>query len=87
MKCGFVSFVVPAGGYKVVFATGAGHGNTFQDLHGNWWNTGTAWVAVNWNFERRIVMHPAGFDADGDMYADTLVTLVPDESFSADPSR
>lgn len=53
------------------FMAGAGHGNTFQDLHGNWWNTGTAWVAVNWNFERRIVMHPAGFDADGDMYADT----------------
>ncbi|HEX2781665.1 MAG TPA: family 43 glycosylhydrolase, partial [Gemmatimonadaceae bacterium] len=53
------------------FMVGAGHGNTFQDLHGNWWNTGTAWVAVNWNFERRVVMHPAGFDADGDMYADT----------------
>ena len=53
------------------FMVGAGHGNTFQDLHGNWWNTGTAWVAVNWNFERRIVMHPAGFDADGEMYADT----------------
>ena len=53
------------------FMAGAGHGNTFKDLHGNWWNTGTAWVAVNWPFERRIVMHPAGFDADGDMYADT----------------
>lgn len=53
------------------FMVGTGHGNTFRDLHGNWWNTGTAWVAVNWNFERRIVMHPAGFDADGDMYADT----------------
>ena len=53
------------------FMAGAGHGNTFQDLHGNWWNTGTPWVAVNWNFERRIAMHPAGFDADGDMYADT----------------
>ena len=53
------------------FMVGTGHGNTFQDLHGNWWNTGTAWVAVNWNFERRIVMHPAGFDSDGDMYADT----------------
>jgi xylan 1,4-beta-xylosidase len=53
------------------FMVGAGHGNTFQDLHGNWWNTGTAWVAVNWNFERRIVLHPAGFDADGEMYADT----------------
>jgi xylan 1,4-beta-xylosidase len=53
------------------FVAGAGHGNTFQDLHGNWWNTGTPWVAVNWNFERRIAMHPAGFDADGDMYVDT----------------
>jgi hypothetical protein len=51
--------------------TGAGHGNTFQDTHGNWWNTGTGWVGINWNFERRIVMHPAGFDADGDMYVDT----------------
>ncbi len=53
------------------FMTGAGHGNTFRDDYGNWWNTGTAWVAVNWNFERRVVMFPAGFDADGDMYSDT----------------
>jgi xylan 1,4-beta-xylosidase len=53
------------------FVQGAGHGNTFQDLFGNWWNTGTPWIAVNWNFERRIGMHPAGFDADGQMYADT----------------
>jgi len=27
--------------------------------------------AVNWNFERRIALFPAGFDADGDMYANT----------------
>lgn len=53
------------------FMTGAGHGNTFQDRFGNYWNTGTAWVAVNWNFERRIVMFPAGFDADGQMFANT----------------
>jgi hypothetical protein len=53
------------------FVHGAGHGNTFQDVHGNWWNTGTPWVAVNWNFERRIAMHPAGFDADAQMYVDT----------------
>jgi xylan 1,4-beta-xylosidase len=26
---------------------------------------------VNWNFERRIAMFPAGFDADGDMFAIT----------------
>ena len=53
------------------FVQGAGHGNTFQDLYGNWWNTGTPWIAVNWNFERRIGLHPAGFDADGQMYVDT----------------
>ena len=53
------------------FVQGAGHGNTFQDLYGNWWNTGTPWIAVNWHFERRIGMHPAGFDADGQMYVDT----------------
>jgi hypothetical protein len=53
------------------FVQGAGHGNTFQDTHGNWWNTGTPWIGVNWNFERRIGLHPAGFDADGQMYVDT----------------
>src|SRR5207249_11735032 len=42
------------------FVRGAGHGNTFQDNFGNYWNTGTPWVAVNWNFERRIAMFPAG---------------------------
>jgi xylan 1,4-beta-xylosidase len=51
------------------FMAGAGHGNTFQDAYGNFWNTGTPWVAVNWKFERRIAMFPAGFDADGHMFA------------------
>lgn len=53
------------------FMTGAGHGNTFQDNYGNWWNTGTPWLAINWRFERRIAMFPAGFDSDGQMFADT----------------
>jgi xylan 1,4-beta-xylosidase len=53
------------------FVTGAGHGNTFQDNYGNYWNTGTPWLAVNWNFERRVAMFPAGFDADGHMFAST----------------
>jgi hypothetical protein len=53
------------------FVEGAGHGNTFQDVYGNWWNTGTPWIGVNWNFERRIGLHPAGFDADGEMFVDT----------------
>src|SRR5687767_9187435 len=53
------------------FVAGAGHGNTFQDNHGNYWNTGTPWLAVNWNFERRIAIFPAGFDPDGQMFAST----------------
>jgi xylan 1,4-beta-xylosidase len=53
------------------FVQGARHGNTFQDLYGNYWNTGTPWIAVNWNFERRIAMFPAGFDKDGQLYSNT----------------
>ena len=53
------------------FMTGAGHGNTFQDVHGNYWNTGTPWIGINWTFERRISMFPAGFDATGQMFSNT----------------
>jgi xylan 1,4-beta-xylosidase len=52
------------------FVQGAGHGNTFQDVHGNWWNTGTPWIGVNWNFELRIALQPAGLDGEGQMYID-----------------
>ncbi len=50
------------------FVEGAGHGSTFQDRHGNWWNTGTPWVGLNWTFERRIAMFPGGFHDDGQMW-------------------
>ncbi|MDP3150384.1 MAG: family 43 glycosylhydrolase [Ignavibacteria bacterium] len=53
------------------FMTGAGHGNTFQDNYGNYWNTGTPWIAINWNFERRIAMFPAFFDKEDLFYANT----------------
>jgi xylan 1,4-beta-xylosidase len=53
------------------FVNGAGHGNTFKDNYGNYWNTGTPWIAVNWNMERRIAMFPTGFDQDNQMYANT----------------
>ncbi|WP_189339727.1 family 43 glycosylhydrolase [Rhodanobacter denitrificans] len=59
-------------GYKPGgFAIGAGHGSTFQDAYGNWWNSGTMWVGLNWTFERRIELFPAGFHADGQMWVDT----------------
>ncbi len=53
------------------FMTGTGHGNTFKDNYGNYWNTGTPWIAINWNFERRIAMFPAFFDKDDLFYANT----------------
>jgi len=53
------------------FVQGAGHGSTFQDEHGNWWNSGTPWIGHNWTFERRIAMFPAGFEPDGQMYVST----------------
>jgi len=51
------------------FVHGAGHGSTFEDLHGNWWNTGTPWIGYNWTFERRINMFPAKFEADGQFWS------------------
>ena len=51
------------------FVEGAGHGSTFQDAYGNYWNTGTPWIGYNWTFERRINMFPTKFEADGQMWA------------------
>ncbi len=53
------------------FAEGAGHGSTWQDDAGNWWNSGTSWIGYNWGMERRIVMHPAKFYSDGQMAVST----------------
>lgn len=59
-------------GYKPGgFVTGAGHGSTFQDAYGNYWNAGSAWIGLNWTFERRVDLFPAGFHADGQMWIDT----------------
>jgi len=59
-------------GYKPGgFVHGAGHGNTFQDEYGNWWNTGTPWIGYNWTFERRIALFPAAFSNDGQMSVET----------------
>ncbi len=53
------------------FVEGAGHGSTFEDVHGNWWNSGTPWLGYNWTFERRIAIFPTKFEADGQMWAST----------------
>lgn len=53
------------------FVIGAGHGNTFADNYGNYWNTGTCKISIKDRFERRIDMFPAGFDKDDIMYSIT----------------
>ena len=50
------------------FLSGAGHGSTMQDEQGNWWHTATMRISKNHDFERRVGLFPAGFDADGELY-------------------
>ena len=53
------------------FARGAGHGATFRDNFGNVWHVATTVISVKNNFERRLSIWPAGFDADGLMFCNT----------------
>jgi hypothetical protein len=53
------------------FAEGTGHGSTFEDNNGNWYNSGTSWIGHNWGMERRIVIYPARFERDGHFHAST----------------
>ena len=75
------------------FVHGAGHGSTFQDRYGNWWNTGTPWIGYNWTFERRIDLLPGKIYPDGQMafssrfadfpfYAPTSKVADPDSLFT-----
>lgn len=50
------------------FLPGAGHGSTMRDRDGNWWHTATMRISVNHDFERRVGLWPAGFDADGELF-------------------
>ncbi|MDL2302534.1 family 43 glycosylhydrolase [Lachnospiraceae bacterium OttesenSCG-928-D06] len=50
------------------FMPGAGHGSTMRDNAGNLWHTSTMRISVNHQFERRVGLWPAGFDADGELF-------------------
>ena len=50
------------------FLPGAGHGSTMQDEKGAWWHTATMRISMNHDFERRVGVWPAGFDADGELF-------------------
>ena len=50
------------------FMPGAGHGSTMWDLKGRLWHVSTMQISVHHNFERRVGLWPAGFDADGELF-------------------
>ena len=52
------------GGYM----PGSGHGSTMRDKENNLWHTSTMRISVNHQFERRVGIWPAGFDADGELF-------------------
>ncbi len=54
------------------FITGAGHGSTFADEHGNWWHAATMRISINDVFERRVGLFPAGFDEDGVLFCNQI---------------
>ena len=53
------------------FITGAGHGSTFEDRYGNFWHMATGLNWIKYKFERRLVLFPAGFDPDGQLFCIT----------------
>ncbi|WP_286757380.1 family 43 glycosylhydrolase [Roseivirga sp. UBA838] len=53
------------------FLKGSGHGSTVRDNNGNYWHYATMAISVNYKFERRIGMYPAGFEENGQMYVNT----------------
>lgn len=52
------------------FITGAGHGSTLEDKEGRFWHTSTMRISKNHNFERRVGLWKAGFDAEGELFCD-----------------
>ncbi|MGI6264938.1 MAG: family 43 glycosylhydrolase [Acutalibacteraceae bacterium] len=53
------------------YAVGAGHGCLFEDLNGNWWKVDTVSIMTT-GWERRLAIFPASFDADGDLFTNTV---------------
>jgi hypothetical protein len=54
------------------FITGAGHSATFADRRGRYWHIATMVISVKHQFERRLGLFPAEFDADGVLRVNTL---------------
>jgi xylan 1,4-beta-xylosidase len=55
------------------FITGAGHGNTFKDMDGRGWHSGTMTISQRHIFERRLALFPTSFTRSGELIADTYL--------------
>ncbi|MFA5769669.1 MAG: family 43 glycosylhydrolase [Bacteroidales bacterium] len=53
------------------FAAGAGHGSSFADNYGNFWQIGTMTISQKHMFERRLGLFPVFLDEDGTYYSIT----------------
>lgn len=73
-------FSIKPGGWM----TGAGHGDTFQDKHGNWWHVATTVVCQRFLMERRIAFWPLFFTDDGGLCA---ITHIGDEPYVLPDSK
>lgn len=69
------------------FATGAGHGSTFTDRHGNLWHIGTVTISQKHIFERRLALYPSFMDADGILFTETAFgdypMIIPDRKIES----
>lgn len=67
------------------FMTGAGHGSTIEDRHGNLWHISTMRISINASFERRLGLWPAGIDEDGNLFCNqnfaTYPIIIPEGKF------
>ncbi len=50
------------------FLPGAGHGSTLVTDEGGVWHIATGRISMHHQFERRVGLWPAGFDADGELF-------------------
>lgn len=56
------------------YTQGAGHGCLFEDLNGHWWKVDSCRRV---GFDRRLVLLPAMFDEQGDLYTNTVMSDYP----------
>jgi len=54
------------------FISGAGHGCTFRDKDGNYWQIATMTISVKHMFERRLCLFPVDVDADSNIRCNTV---------------